>query len=151
VLPFPAHRDPPSGVRALGFRVELVQAVDALELSAVYLLVQSPERVAGRRREQPGSASAQAPAQAPGGRHISVSGPLPACSLSEVRKLALPWELGFRATFRARFSTASGWTSGSANLSTSSGRPGCIRAVIGQTASSQGSLPRSAGLRGACV
>ena len=38
----PAHRDPPSGVHAPRFRVELVQAVDALEFGAVYLLVHPP-------------------------------------------------------------------------------------------------------------
>ena len=59
---FPAHRDPPGGVRAPGFGVELVQAVDTLELCAVGLLVQNPLGAAHGRREQPGPGSSQAPA-----------------------------------------------------------------------------------------
>lgn len=73
----PAHRHPPCGVRAPGFRVELVQAVDALELGALCLLVQSPLGTARGRREQPGAGSSQAPVQEPGGRHVRIPGRLP--------------------------------------------------------------------------
>lgn len=58
----PAHRDPPGGVRAPGFGVELVQAVDTLEVCAAGLLVQSALGAARGRREQPGLGSSQAPA-----------------------------------------------------------------------------------------
>ena len=77
-----AHRDPPGGVRAPRFRVQLVQAVGAPEFGALYLSVQSPVTAACGRREQPGLGSAQTPAKAPGSRHVRPSGPLPVCSSS---------------------------------------------------------------------
>lgn len=77
-----AHRDPPGGVRAPRFRVELVQAVGAPVFGALYLFVQNPVAAAHGRRQQPGLGSAQTPAQASGGRHVRLAGPLPVCSSS---------------------------------------------------------------------
>lgn len=47
-------RDPPGGVRAPRFRVELVQAVSAPEFGARYLSVQGPVAAARGRRQQAG-------------------------------------------------------------------------------------------------
>lgn len=101
VPPFSAHRDLPGRIHALGLGVELVQAVDALEFGAEYLSVQSPANTARGRREHQGSSSAQAPAEAPGGRHVHFSGPLPVRALPVVRELALRSRLEFRLVFRA--------------------------------------------------